>query len=602
MSLGDPMGRRRDRAAERKQGTAGRAVPELRVGLLGQFGVEVDGVPLRLRGDKRRAMLVALLLNAGHTVPTGGLIERIWGSPPSPAGRSALQVHVARARALFDHHCGTPLIRGGDGGYRIDLAEDQSDLLCFRSLVRRAAEAARRGEPDTRVALLIRALGLWRGPVLSDVASPALHSRDVPPLNEELLRVAEEGFGAAMARGDHARVADQIGSIATHHPDREPLIRIQMIALYRSGRPSEALRVYTRTRDVLAEHLGVEPGRELQETLQSILRGDLDRAPLPGAPRRCAFTDGRTTSGAAGPEGVATEPVRVPDRVSAGLAPAELPAAPTTLIGRSGALTELYRLVDPCGAAPGSVLVRGPAGAGSSALALRWAHSAAPYFPDGQLYVNLRGGDGAPRDPAEVLCRLVRSLSSHAHDTRAMDADESAARFRTLLAHRRVLLVLDNASSAGQVRPLLPGSASCVAVVTSRYWLTDLMVRDGLRNLQVGPLSLEESVELLRAQAGANRCAESVLHRIARLSGCLPLPLRMAVVWLGTHPHRPAEDLVRCLEEVDPARGGTPTARMAAALRAGPEEGRHGRREVPVVSHPPETSLSQGSYVRLSPR
>nr|WP_150243376.1 AfsR/SARP family transcriptional regulator [Nocardiopsis quinghaiensis] len=526
----------------------------------------MDGVPLRLRGGKRRAMLAALLLSAGRTVTTAHLIERVWGTPPSPSARSALQVHVVRARAILDHHCGTPLIRGGDGGYRIDLAEEQSDLLRFRSLVRSAADAASRGDTAARAELFVRALGLWRGPVLADVASPVLHERDVAPLNGELLRAAEEGFGAALAHGDHERVADRIGPIATDHPEREPLVRVQMVALYRAGRPSEALRVYARTRDVLAERLGADPGRELQETFHGVLRGDLDRA-------------------------------RVPHQ----RAPAELPAAPAALVGREEAVAELDRLVDPRGAAPGSVLVRGPAGAGASALALSWAHAVAPYFPDGQLYVDLRGGDGTPRDPVEVLRRLVRSLSSRAHDVPAMDAEEAAARVRTLLAHRRVLLVLDNAASSFQVRPLLPGGTGCAAVVTSRYWLTDLLVRDGLRAVPVGPLPPDAAVELLRAHAGPGRCAEPVLRRIAHQAGLLPLPLRMAAVWLDTHPRRSATDLVRLLEGVDPARGGAPTARMAAVLRAGPEEGRHGRGEVPAVSRPPGTSVGQGSYVRLSP-
>ncbi|WP_150250550.1 AfsR/SARP family transcriptional regulator [Nocardiopsis deserti] len=633
MSLGDSARRWHDTAGQARPGASAHTARGLRVGLLGQFGVEMDGVPLRLRGDKRRALLATLLLNTGRTVPTAHLIERVWGTPASPSARSALQVHVTRVRAVLDQHCGTPLITGGDGGYRVDLTEDQCDLLRFRSLVRRADGGA---DPSDRADLLISALGLWRGPVLADVVSPVLHERDVPPLNEELLRVAEEGFGAALARGDHERVADQIGPIATDHPEREPLIRVQMTALYRCGRPSEALRVYARTRDALAEHLGADPGRELQETFHGVLRGDLDRAPRTSVPRQRASVEERTgsrppspaagarsgsadepdtgphTGSAAGPDAPTGEggrdgrgdgPVHAPDRVSAALAPAELPAAPSVLVGRDEALTEMDRLVDPSSTAPGSALVRGPAGAGASALALSWAHAAAPHFPDGQLYVDLRGGDGHPRDPAEVLRRLVRSLSTGTRGTEAMDADEAAARFRTLLAHRRVLLVLDNAASVRQVRPLLPGGAGCAALVTSRYWLTDLLVRDGLRALPVGPLPPDAGVDLLRAREGRHRCAESVLRRLAHLLGYLPLPLRMAAVWLDdTRPERSASELVRRLEGVDPARGSTPTARMAAVLRAGPREGRHGRGEVPAEPHPPDTSVDQGSYVRLSPR
>lgn len=561
----------------------------LYVGLLGQFVVEVDGVPLRLRGDKRRTVLASLLLRAGHTVPADHLIARVWGTPASQVNRSALQVHVARARAIFDDHCGRPLIHGADGGYRVDLEEGESDLLSFRALVAAAGDADSRGDPARQADLLLRALRLWRSPVLADVASPILHERDVPPLNEELLRVAEAGCVAALALGEHARAAEHIGPIVADHPERESLIRLQMLALHRSGRPSEALRLYARTRDILAERLGTDPGHDLQETFHAILRGDLDRpAHVPRQrpePALAASHDPRPSA-----------PVPLPSTT-----PAELPAAPAVLVGRGAHLAELDRLADPAGPAPGNVLVRGPAGAGSSALALVWAHTVAPYFPDGQVYVNLRRDDGTARDPTEVLRRLVRSLSGGRNDTGGLSVDESAARARSLLSRRRVLMVLDNAVSARQVRPLLPGCPECAAVVTSRHWLTDLLVRDGVRALPVGALPATDAVLLLRSLLGEDRCTEAALCRVAHLTGCLPLPLRMAVAWLDTHPARSGSDLVRRLEGVDPARCGTPTARMAAVLHAGPEEVGHGRGEVPTGPVPPDPSLGDGSFVRLSP-
>uniref|UniRef100_UPI00036E81D2 AfsR/SARP family transcriptional regulator n=1 Tax=Nocardiopsis lucentensis TaxID=53441 RepID=UPI00036E81D2 len=490
---------RRDSARRRYATTAdtrhaeppsrGRPSGSLRVTVLGRLGAEVDGVALPLRGGKRRALLASLFLGAGRTLAVEDLVERVWGVPPDQANRSALQVHVARARALFDTYCGRPLILGGEGGYRIELDETESDLLTFRSLVRRAGAA---DSPGARTDLLIHALGLWRGPVLGDVTSTVLHARDVAPLHEELLRVAEEGFGAALDRGDHEEVARRVAPVAADHPEREPLARIRMVALYRAGRSSEALRVYARTRAVLAERLGADPGRELRETFHGILRGDLDRVPRVPRPRALGGAD------AAGLEGTVRSG-RAADPPDSGMVPAELPAAVTPLVGRERALAELDRLVDPCGLMPGGVLVRGPAGAGSSALAVRWAHGAAAHFPDGQLYVNLRGEDGRPRDPAEVLRRLLRSLTGGAEVPPDLGADEVAARARTLTARRRVLLVLDNAVSARQVRPLLPGGTGCAAVVTSRHWLTDLLVRDGLRVLPVGALEQEEAVALLES-------------------------------------------------------------------------------------------------------
>ncbi|GAB3721294.1 AfsR/SARP family transcriptional regulator [Nocardiopsis oceani] len=564
MSLFDPQ-------ESRGEATAAPPSQGLYVCLLGHFTVQVDGVPLRLRGDRRRALLATLLLNAGKAVHTDALIERVWETG-GQAARGALQVHVARARALLEQQVGHPLIQGADGGYRIDLEEHRSDLLHFRGLVRAADHAAARGDLDTHADHLSRALGLWCGPVLGDVVAPVLHERDVAVLDEELLRVAERGFGAALAKGDHERVAARVARIAAEHPEREPLIRVQMIALYRSGRQSEALRAYARTRSVLSERLGADPGAELQETFHGILRGDLDsrlgHGPLvtgPGGlvPRQRAHHDTRPCA------------VRESPRPTEALVPAELPAAPRALVGRAEAMSELDRLVDPCSPAPGSVLVRGPAGAGSSALAARWAHSVATHFPDGQIYVNLRRADGSPREPGVVLNRLVRSLSADAVDTGNLDdgsaePDEAAARARSLMAGRRVLFLLDNAVTARQVRPLLPGSPGSAAVVTSRHWLTDLLVRDGLRALPLDALSEEDAVSLLGSLLGPDRCPPDVLRRLSELAGCLPLSLRMAVAWLDTHPDRSAAELVRLVERVDPAQGVSPTARMAAVLRAGP--------------------------------
>ncbi|WP_431868707.1 BTAD domain-containing putative transcriptional regulator [Nocardiopsis eucommiae] len=546
----------------------------LHVGLLGRFGVQVDGVPLSLRGDRRRALLATLTLNAGRTVSTDELIERVWDTP-GQAARGALQVHVARARALLERHLGEPLIQGADGGYRIDLDAHRSDLLLFRSLAERAERAAARGETDDHADLLYRALSLWRGPVLADVTAPVLHARDVARLNEELLRVAERGFDAALARGEHQRVAARIGPLVADHPEHEPLIRAQMIALYRSGRQSEALRVYARTRTVLAERLGADPGRELQETFHGVLRGDLDSrigaGPAKATPPTSTLVPRPRTHNETRPCAAR----RATTRPGRGLVPAELPSAPRALVGRAEALAELDRLVDPCSPVPGSVLVRGPAGAGSSALAVRWAHSVAAHFPDGQLYVNLRGPDGGPRHPGEVLRRLVRSLSAGVVDAGDPDGpptepDEVAARVRSLLAGRRVLIVLDNAATAHQVRPLLPGGQGSCAVVASRTWLTDLLVRDGLRAVPVGALSEEHAVTLLRTLLGPDRCPPEALRRVAELAGCLPLSLRMAVAWLDAHPERPASELVGLVEREDPAHGVSPTARMAAVLRAGP--------------------------------
>ncbi|MEU3305957.1 AfsR/SARP family transcriptional regulator [Nocardiopsis sp. NPDC006832] len=555
----------------------------IRVGLLGRFTLHVDGSPVRLRGERRRSLLAALLLNTGASVPTDHLIDRVW-TEPGPSARGALQVHVARLRALLEEHLGDPLIRSTDDGYRVDLRTHRCDLLRLRSLVHKADRAAERGEADAHADLLGRALALWRGPVLTDVASPVLHHHDVPPIEEELLRVAERAFTADLDRGEHERVADRVAPIVSSHPRREPLVRVQMVALYRCGRRSEALNAYSRARSALAEEPGLDPGRELLAAFHGVLRGDLgisgrstrvtaDPDPLPARSGGPALSvprprDHRDTCSH-------SRPAREDEHGPWPLVPAELPAAPNPLVGRGETLAELDRLVDPCAATPVSVLVRGPAGAGASALAVRWAHSVAAHFPDGRLYVNLRRPDGTPREATEVLRRLVRSLSagrvgsvdlSAAED----EADEAAARLRSLMAGRRVLLLLDNAASAHQVRPLLPGDPGSAAVVTGRSWLTDLLVRDGVRALPIDALDAADAVALLRSLLGERRHPEEALRRVAELAGGLPLSLRMAVAWLDAHPEHTADALVPLVERVDPARGISPTARMAAVLRAGP--------------------------------
>lgn len=553
----------------------------IRVGLLGRFTLQVDGSPVRLRGERRRALLAALLLNTGVPVPTDHLIDRVW-TEPGPAARGALQVHVARLRALLEEHLGDPLIRSTDDGYRVDLRTHRCDLLRLRALVNKADRAAERGDTDAHADLLGRALTLWRGPVLTDVASPALHRHEVPPIEEELLRVAERAFTADLARGEHERVAERVAPIVASHPRREPLIRVQMVALYRCGRRSEALNAYSRARSALAEEPGLAPGRELLAAFHGVLRGDLGGG---GRPTRVsAHPDppparpGVQTLSVPRPRAhrdTCSHSAREDEHGPWPLVPAELPAAPSPLVGRAETLAELDRLVDPCAATPVSVLVRGPAGAGASALAVRWAHSVAAHFPDGRLYVNLRRPDGTPREATEVLRRLVRSLSTGrigALDLSAAEdeADEAAARLRSLMAGRRVLLLLDNAATAHQVRPLLPGDPGSAAVVTGRHWLTDLLVRDGVRALPIDALGVADAVALLHSLLGERRHPEEALRRVAELAGGLPLPLRMAVAWLDTHPEHTADVLVRLVERVDPARGISPTARMAAVLRAGP--------------------------------
>lgn len=268
----------------------GRAESRVRVGLLGRLTVEAGGEPLLLRGNKRRALLATLLLRAGRTVPAEVLADRMWGRDTDGRDRrGALQVHVARLRALFTETLGSPFVLGDDGGYRVELREEECDLLRLRSLVRAARNAGREGDHRTCTDLYARSLELWRGPILVDVPGRTLHEEEVAPLTEELLDAAEEGCAAALARGENERVAARIRDITADHPEREPLARMRMVALHRCGRRSEALRVYERTRTALAERRGAEPGDDLCAVYRAVLLDDRGHG---GA---------RTGRGAAGP-------------------------------------------------------------------------------------------------------------------------------------------------------------------------------------------------------------------------------------------------------------------------------------------------------------
>ena len=650
----------------------GRAEPQVRVGLLGRLTVEAGGRPLLLRGNKRRALLATLLLRAGRTVPAEVLADRMWGrATEGKDRRGALQVHVARLRALFTENLGSPFVLGEDGGYRVELLDEECDLLRLRALVRAARNAGREGDHRTCTDLYARSLELWRGPVLVDVPGRTLHEEEVAPLTEELLDAAEEGCAAALARGENERVAVRTRDITADHPEREPLARMRMAALHRCGRRSEALRVYERTRAALAERRGAEPGDDLCSLYRAVLLDDLGHGgarigrgtvgPGPGpapegdgpaAPGPAGQGSGASASDArrrtavphprdpevclplvpapaptlrcrcgAGPwPATATEcsqvcarahtheptPEGAPRRTTPHLpeprattrALSVLPAAPGPVVGRNAALIELDRLADPYGDRPRPVLLRGPVGTDASALALHWAHSVLDAFPDGQLYVDLCDAEGAPRRPADVQSRLLRVLDPGTADRPPRDTEEGAARIRGALAGRRVLVLLDHARSGGQVRPLLPGSG-CATVVVSRSWFTDLLVRDGVRAVEVGPLGADDAALLLATLLDREPGPE--LHTLARVCGGLPLVLRMAATWLRTHPGHTVSDLVRVVEGVDPARARTPVARMASVMNAGPVAGRRDRGEVPAAPGSPGKSVGDASYVRLSP-
>jgi DNA-binding SARP family transcriptional activator/tetratricopeptide (TPR) repeat protein len=505
-------------------------------------------------------VLAVLVLELGRVVPPEQLIDRVWGTEPPSSVRNVLYGYVAKLRTVIDH-AGEPGVKLGrrPGGYSLQADQEQVDLYRFRHLTAQAASAA--GDDQRAEALLGDALGLWHGSALAGLDSPWLAGMRNTLELQRLGAVLDLG-DIALRQGRHnALISDLVEETVSYATD-ERLIGQLMLALYRSGRQAEALRWFEQTRQHLAAEFGAGPGPGLQALHQQILRADPSlAAPTPGTGETWA---GRRPSGPVpGRAGLAlVSSGTVPGSAAAvagpgGRPPRELPADVTAFAGRTAELAELDRLLTGAGAgtAPARAgagqtaaavisAVSGTAGVGKTALAVHWAHRAGPHFPDGQLYVNLRGYDpGQPMTAAEALAGFLRSLGVAGQDIPANE-DERASRYRSLLAGRRVLVVADNASDAAQVRPLLPGAPGCAVLVTSRDALSGLVARDGATRLDLDLLPRQDAVGLLRVLIGdrvdADPGAAAVL---AERCALLPLALRVAVEFAVARPDVPLADL-----------------------------------------------------------
>ncbi|MBT2451626.1 AfsR family transcriptional regulator [Streptomyces sp. ISL-43] len=477
--------------------------------LLGPVGITLDGVPLATGGPRGRRVLAALALEAGRVVPVAGLAAAVWDDPPATAREQLQNTAGALRRA------GVAVART-EAGFALAADAAEIDVRDFARL-RRAGEAARHDPGEAR-RLLGRALELWRGPVALAGLRGRVFEAASARLAQERLDCVEHALAADLALGRHARVCAELSELCAEHPLRERLVELYMLALHRSGRRGEALAAYAAARRRLAEQAGLDPGSELA-SLQAAILADapaLRRPPSPPAERAAGW-----------------------------LRPAQLPAGPGALTGRDGEVEALRR-----GLRAGTAVVcvvTGAPGIGKTALALRVAHGLRGEFPDGQLYVDLRGADPAgAADPAEVLAGFLRTLGV---DGPAVPADpgERAALFRSLLADRRVLVVLDNAAGADQVRPLLPGTGGGV-LVTSRYRLGGLERRVALA---LPLLDEPAALALLALAAGPERVAAEAraARELVRLCGRLPLALRVVGAELAALPHRGLAHLVARLED-----------------------------------------------------
>ncbi|MCO8274023.1 tetratricopeptide repeat protein [Actinoplanes sp. TRM 88003] len=443
--------------------------------LLGPVELWVGDTRLDVGQPRQRAVLAVLAADAGRTVSADTLIDRLWGETPPATARRSLHAHVARVRGVLAQAGGQVALIHCTGGYRLDTEPERVDLHRMRALLER-------GRHD--VGPLREAVALWRGEPLTGVTGPWA-DRMRQSWQQEHLDLMLAWARAELVAGDPGPVIRRLSELTGEHPLTEPLDTELIRALHTAGRSAEALARYAEVRDRLADELGVDPGTELQALHRTILGGP------PPAP----------------------------------VVPAQLPAEVAGFTGRDALLAELDALP------PGAVAtLSGPAGVGKTSLAVHWARRAAHLFPDGQLYADLRGFDAGDQvlDPGEAVRGFLHALGVPP-DRMPPTAAAQAGLYRSLLAGRRVLVLLDNARDADHVRDLLPGSPTGLTVVTSRNQLTPLLATHGARPVRLVPLTAGEAHDLLSRRLGAGRVTADPGATAQIIDACAGLPLALAI-------------------------------------------------------------------------
>jgi DNA-binding SARP family transcriptional activator/tetratricopeptide (TPR) repeat protein len=530
---------------------------EVRFGVLGALQV-VDGwgASRVIPAGKLRVLLATLLLGNGSTVSAMSLTEALWDESPPPNAAAALRTYVTRLRRALGP-VGARIV-GRSPGWAVELhGPGELDLAEVEWLWQTARTAAAAGEWQQTSSLLATALSLWRGEPLVDVPSPALVRREAASLAELRLRLAEARIDADLRLDRDRDLVPELRRLAAEHPLREHVRAQLMLACYRSGQQAAALEVYRDARSTLAEELGVEPGPELRDLHQKILAADPDLTAAAG--------DAFTTAAPAPGQPQRPEPEAV--------VPRQLPAAVRIFTGREAELTLLTDLTDRARADGSGVIIviSGMAGVGKTALAVNWARRSAGLFPDGQLHVNLHGytPSGEPVDPAAVITGFLEALGVPASQIPA-SAQAQAGLYRSLLAGRNMLIVLDNARDAPQVRPLLPGAPGCLVLVTAREQLTGLAATDGAHMLSLDVLRDAEAVEMLVARLDADRAASQpgAVAEMASLCGNLPLALAVTAARAAARPGHQLSALAAELREAGGRLDALDDADAASSIRA----------------------------------
>ncbi|MCP2329583.1 DNA-binding SARP family transcriptional activator [Hamadaea flava] len=479
------------------------------VRLLGPIEVaSADGTVTAVPGLRRRAVLAVLGLNPGRTVSIDQLIDVVWDAEPPATATNTLQRNISYLRDLLGSK---NAIVAKPPGYLLRTADLSTDVEEAERLICQGRQAA---SPQEAVTHLDAALALWRGPALADVAELRWLGEQAQRLGQTQFEAIRTLVDARLALGEHAQLVPELEQLVAARPFDEDLHRQLMLALYRAGRQAESLARYQRLKRTLADELGIDPGQGLRDLEASILRQD-SALDAPSQPLIVAPT------------------VRVP---------AQLPLATAAFAARRDELKRLDEVMARRTENVCIAIVSGTAGVGKTTLAVHWAHSARHGFPDGQLYADLRGFDrsGSVTEPATVLRAFLDAFGVPLEKIPA-EIDALAALYRSVLADKRILVVLDNARDAEQVRPLLPGTPGCAVAVTSRYQLTALVTVEGAQPVILEPLTDDEARDLLTRRIGKDRVAaeEAAIQEIITCCARLPLALALAAASCVTRPHLP---------------------------------------------------------------
>lgn len=483
--------------------------------ILGPFDISVGSKIIEFGSGRQRAILALLLLQRGQIVGMDRVYEALWEDDPPATAKGQVHTCVSALRRELRELGEDGLLSTSIAGYSINVPDESFDMADFERLASRGNAVAADGRLADAVRDFRAALGLWRGPAAANVDCrlvQAIANR----LNEERVRVLEECIEAELALGEHHKLVAELSELVSDYPLRERVRAQHMLALYRSGRQAEALESFQAVRSILRDELGLEPGDKLCMLQRAILAQDKtldwsagrgERLPPPGGPRA--------------------------------VVPRQLPAAAADFAGRQDMLTILADMLSQPpsgdGRCPPIACLHGEGGVGKTALALHVAHAVRQHYPDGQLFAQLQGADGRPTHPMHLLARLISSLGGPP-TVLPHELPDRIAAYRSLLGDRRILIVLDDASSATHAAALIPGNPECGVLITSRPPLADL---PGARHFQVEKLDESACVEMLGNVIGTERTAAepAAAQQLARFCDCLPLAVRIVAAKLATRRH-----------------------------------------------------------------